>query len=103
MEPRRLLAQALDAVGRNDLPVAEHAAHAVLGIDPVHPDAWHAIALVALARSDYPVALDACDRAISVLPDHAPFHVSRARALVGLGRHADAERSARAGVDARPR
>ena len=94
-DPRQLIAQGLDAIAREDLPAAESAARAVHAIDPKHPDASHILALVGLLREDHSGALDACDRAIAVLPSHAPFHVSRARALLGLGRHADAERSVR--------
>ena len=53
------------------------------------------LALVALARKQFTDALDACDRAIAVLPDHAPFHATRARALLGARRYAEAEQSAR--------
>ena len=94
-DPRKMIEQALEAIGRSDLPAAERAARAVHVIDPRHPDAAHVLALVALLRRDFTGALDACDRAIAVLPDHAPFHVTRARALLELTRHADAEQSAR--------
>ena len=94
-DPRQLIAQGLDAIARKELPAAERAARAVHAIDPKHPDASHILALVGLVREDYAGALHACDCAIAVLPAHAPFHVSRARALLGRERHADAERSAR--------
>lgn len=103
-DPRALVARALDAVSRNDLLAAERAARAVLDVDPIHPDAWHVIALVALARREFPAALEACERAIAVLPQHAPFHASRARALLelGPGRRADAARSARRASELAP-
>ncbi len=93
--PRELIAQALDAISRSDLPAAERAARAVAAADPRHPDAAHVLALVALGRRQYAEAIGACDRAIAVLPDHAPFHATRARALLGEGRHSEAQQSAR--------
>ena len=94
-DPRETIAQALSAIGRSDFPAAERAARAVEAADSRHPDAAHVLALVALAQSRFVDAIDGCDRAIAVLPDHAPFHATRARALIGAGRHAEAERGAR--------
>lgn len=93
--PREMIAQALEAVGRSDFPAAERAARAVEAADPRHPDAAHVLALVALAQNRYADAIHACDRAIAVLSDHAPFHATRARALLGADRHNEAELSAR--------
>lgn len=93
--PREMIAHALEAIGRSDLAAAERAARAVQGVDSRHPDAAHVLALVALARKQFSDALDASDRAIAVLPDHAPFHATRARALLGDHRYAEAEQSAR--------
>ena len=95
IDPRQVIAQGLDAISRGDLWTAERAARAVHAIDSRHPDAWHLLALIGLARGDFASAGDACDQAIGVLPDHAPYHVTRARALLQGGRAADAERSVR--------
>ena len=90
-----MIGQALEAIGRSDLGAAERAARAVEAIDPRHPDAAHVLALVSLTQNRFADAIAACDRAIAVLPDHAPFHATRARALLGECRPAEAEESAR--------
>jgi predicted O-linked N-acetylglucosamine transferase (SPINDLY family) len=94
-DSRELIAQALQAIARSDLASAERGARAVEAADRRHPDAAHVLALVALARGQFADAVTLCDRAIAVLPDHAAFHATRARALLAMQRPAEAEKSAR--------
>jgi DNA-binding winged helix-turn-helix (wHTH) protein len=98
-----LLLQQFMGEGSGLAPVAKAAAHAATGLDPALAEAWTALGLATLiADRDFVAADRALLRATSLAGATAATHRARAFALLTVGRFVEAEREARAAIEAEP-
>ncbi|MEO7762069.1 MAG: tetratricopeptide repeat protein, partial [Casimicrobiaceae bacterium] len=84
-EPRQLLLEGMALQRRGDTAQARTIYERVLALDPDHPDAWHLLALLDASDGRAEDAVAKVRRAIATLPDHPPFHITLARALLRAG------------------
>ena len=70
--------------------VAEEMYRRVLRFDARQPDALHLMGVLELGRGRSEAALDFLDQAAGIAPDRGDIHLSRAGALAGLSRAAEA-------------
>jgi predicted O-linked N-acetylglucosamine transferase (SPINDLY family) len=80
-DPSALLLRGYERQRTGDREAARSLYEAVLAQDPRHPDAWHLLALLELEAGRADAANEKVGRAIAVLPEHAPFHLTRGRIL----------------------
>ena len=85
------------------IPAARAAAQAAVALDENSAAAWSALGIMTLlADRDFAAADASLLRAISLDPDSALVHQSRAFALSTIGRFVEAERAARRAVELAP-
>lgn len=58
----------------------------ILDADPDQPDANHLLGVLSMQQGDDGAGVALVDRALAAAPDRAPFHLSRGKALLRLGR-----------------
>ncbi len=83
------IAECLRLLGR--LAEADSMLHAALALAPDQPWVLGGLGLIARVRGDHAASLRHFEQATAALPDHPALRIERARALLDLGREAEAE------------